>query len=177
MGLRVLLAGSFLCALLCAPPMGARAQTQATVMDTVIGNALSDGGTFEQLMALETVNGDTKGALIMVQGPDPSKDEYKPRFAFFADKPEWNKFVNLWNQARATPPPAKSATVLSNSTSIGSSLDPTTATMVSVSVNEDATIEIDVIGPDKWPMLFRLRPKDFDEFGKDVATVSDYFGN
>ena len=44
-----------------------------------------------------------------------------------------------------------------------------------MSVNDDATIEFAVMTKDKWPMLFRLRPDDFQEFDRDLKSISVYF--
>jgi hypothetical protein len=177
MRLSIGLAGALVLSLLYALPIGVRAQT----IDTQVGNPLSGSGClgcpFDQLIGLQTASGNKKAAVMVVQGPDPTKDGDKPRGAYFPDKAHWGEFVKLWNQARATHAPAKNTNIIDNSTKIGKYLDLGTQTMAFVSVNEDATIEIVVIGPDKWPMMFYLRPKDFDEFGQDVTTVSAYFGN
>jgi hypothetical protein len=173
MRLSILVAGSLALSVLFAPPMRARAET----VDTQVGNTFSDGGTFPLVLALATTSGKLKQAAILVEGPDPSKEEYKRRAAFFPDKAHWQEFVKLWNQARNTPAPSKSTNSLRSSTAIGSCFDAVDATMAMVSVNEDGTIQIDVIDSDKWPMMFRLQPGDFDEFGSAVAKVTAYFGN
>jgi hypothetical protein len=163
-------AGLLACFLVGVALPGARAQT----IDTQAGNPLSDGGTFAQLIGLQTASGDKKAAIIVIQGPEPTKDEYKPRWAGFPDKAHWDQFAALWNQARGTKPPART-NINGDSTKIGQYWDDAGQVLLTVEVNDDATIEINVMGPDKWPMMFRLQPKDFDEFGRNVATVTAYF--
>jgi hypothetical protein len=144
-------------------------------IDTQVG-AFSDGGTFEYVLGLATASdASDMAAAILIRGPDPSKDEYKRRAAFFSDGQRWDQFAVLWNQARRIHPP-KRTNINGDSIDIGKYFDRSVEALLSVSVNDDATIEFDLIDKDKWPMLFRLRPKDFNEFDSDVKKVSEYFG-
>ena len=150
-------------------------RTLAGEIDTQVG-AFSDGGTFEYVLGLAT-SSDTsdKAAALLIRGPDPSKEEYKRHAAFFSDRHQWGQFAALWDLARHTRPP-KRTNINGNSIHIGKYFDNAAQALVSVSVNDDATIEFDLVDPDKWPMLFRLQPKDFKEFDRDVKKVSAYFG-
>ena len=97
------LAGSLVFSSLCALPICARAQT----IDTQAGNAFSDGGAASNLMCLATASGDKKLAGMIIRGPDPKQDIYKPRIAYFVDQSEWDKFVQLWSRARTLKAPAR----------------------------------------------------------------------
>jgi hypothetical protein len=170
-GIRTFFAGALALSVLGAMPHCAR----AALVDTQIG-AFVDGQTFEHVLGLATASDRSqKTAAIIIRGPDPSKDEYKPRAAFFSDPQQWDQLVALWNKARLTRPP-KRTNINGDSIKIGSYFDGTSAALVQMSVNDDATIEFDLIDKDKWPMLFRLRAKDFEEFDRAVKAVSAYFG-
>ncbi len=164
-------AGSLVFSSLCVLQICARAQS----IDTQAGNAFSDGSTSAYLMCLATASGDKKLAGMIIRGPDPKQDIYKPRVAYFADQTEWDKFVQLWSRARATKAPTRT-NINGDSTDVGKYWDDVDQVLVTVAVNDDATIEFDIVDADKNPLLFRLRPKDFDEFSRDVATVTAYFG-
>jgi hypothetical protein len=165
------LAGPLVFSSLCALPICARAQT----IDTQAGNAFSDGGAAANLMCLATASGDKKLAGMIIRGPDPKQDIYKPRIAYFVDQSEWDKFVQLWSRARTLKAPART-NANGDSTDVGKYWDDADQVLVTVAVNDDLTIEFDIVDADKNPLLFRLRPKDFDEFSRDVVTVSAYFG-
>ena len=165
------LAGSLAFLSLCVLPICARAQA----IDTQAGNAFSDGGTASYLMCLATASGDKKMAGMIIRGPDPKVDIYKPRVAYFSDQSEWDKFVQLWSRARATKAPART-NLNGDSTPVGKYWDDADQVLMTVAVDDDATIEFAIVDADKNPFLFRLRPKDFDEFTRDVATVTAYFG-
>jgi hypothetical protein len=165
------LAGSLVFSSLFLLQILARAQS----IDTQAGNAFVDGSAAAYLMCLATASGDKKLAGMIVRGHDPKQDIYKPRVAYFADETEWDKFVQLWSRARTTKAPAHT-NINGDSTNVGKYWDDADQVLVTVAVNDDATIEFDIVDADKIPVLFRLRPKDFDEFSRDVATVTGYFG-
>src|ERR1700720_2536658 len=101
MGLRALAAGAIALSLMGAMPE----RVNAAFVDTQVG-AYSDGGTFEHVLGLATASDmGQRAAAIIIRGPDPSKDEYKPRAAIFSHKQQWGQFTALWNKARHTQAP------------------------------------------------------------------------
>ena len=80
----------------------------------------------------------------------------------------------LWSQARAKLPP-EGAGSNRGSFDIGEYKDEGVQGLLSVTV-EDDSIYFYLVDKRKWVVIFRLRPKDFDAFGRNVEKVSDYFG-
>jgi hypothetical protein len=170
-GIRAFFAGAIALSVLSAMPRCAR----AAFVDTQI-SAFADGQTSEHVLGLATASDKSqKTAALIIRGPDPSKDEYKPRAAFFSDPHQWDQLVALWNKARLTRPP-KRTNINGDSVKVGSYFDGTSAALLQMSVNDNATIEFDLVDKDKRPILFELRPKDFEEFDRAVKAVSAYFG-
>ena len=103
MGHRAFLAGAIALTVLGAMPQGAG----AAFVDTQIG-AFSDRQTYEFVLGLATAsNSSQKTAALIIRGPDPSKDEYKPRAGYFDSRHQWDQLVALWNKARGTQPPKR----------------------------------------------------------------------
>ena len=96
---------------------------------------------------------------------------------FSAD--DWQKFVSLWEKARAASRPAKSDY---SNTAVGSYFDKDNHTLVSVGPNSRGEISITMAGnprENKTPRdinIFYLSPKDFPAFDRAVEMVSAYFG-
>jgi hypothetical protein len=177
MKFRAFVAGAIVLSLLGAMP--ARAEDGDAITRKYVG-IFYDGG---RALGLLTANNKSQRAVaLIIQGSDPSKKEYKPRYAWFDDAHQWDKLVALWDQARRTPPPMPTPLTgtptsmnMGTSTDIGSYWDSSSEALVDVSVTSDATIEFSLVDKDKWPMFFELQPKDFEEFDRDVKQVSTFF--
>lgn len=158
-------------------------------VNTQVG-AFSDGGPYKNVLSLATASDASKRlAAIIIRGPDPTKEDDKPLAMIFTklggtkDGYAWSQFVAAWEKARRTMSPKKSAnkedvtSIMIGSFGFGAGLGGDAGNAgVDVSVNDDATISIDleVIGSSHQ---FRLQSKNFEEFGRDVAKVSAYFAN
>jgi hypothetical protein len=124
-GIRAFFAGAIALSVLSAMPRCAR----AAFVDTQI-SAFADGQTSEHVLGLATASDKSqKTAALIIRGPDPSKDEYKPRAAFFSDPHQWDQLVALWNKARLTRPP-KRTNINGDSVKVGSYFDGTSAALL-----------------------------------------------
>ena len=152
--------------------LGVTLECATALVDKQVG-AFGDGQTFEYAIGLATASDkNPKTAAIIIAGSDRTKFEYKPRAIFFDSEAKWNQLVSLWQKARVTRP-LKRTNINGNSIDIGNYFDGDA--LITVSVNDDATVSLDLVDKDKWPMLFRLRPEDFDGFDSAVKKVSAYF--
>ena len=135
----------------------------------------SDDALFHNVLMVGTTSEpDQKMAAIMVRGPDPKEPLDKPRLVYFASKSEWAQFAAIWAKARSTKPPART-NINGDSVECGSYFDAAERAMVSVAVNDDATITITVVDAAQQPEIFALRPTHFQELDDAVAKVLAYF--
>lgn len=167
MRFRALLVGSLVWFLLGSEPVSAWAQT----VDTQVGDTFIYGQNY---MCLATAHGDQRLAAFIVRGPGPDKDEPISTAVYFSNKAEWDRFVSLWSQAHAKLPAARDNSN-GGSFDIGNYEDEGVQGLLKVKV-EDEHIYFYMIDKRKWVLVFRLEPKDFDAFGRNVEKVSDYFG-
>jgi hypothetical protein len=98
---------------------------------------------------------------------------------FYADG-DWQKFVSLWEKARAAPRPAADDY---SDTAAGSYFDADDHTLVGVGPNSDGTIAFTMAGnpneQNNTPRdinIFYLSPKDLPAFESAMKQVSAYFG-
>jgi hypothetical protein len=143
---------------------------RAAVVDTQIA-AFTDDENYALGLATASDKNE-KTAAIVIAGPDRTQEEFKPRSAFFSNESQWDELAALWNKARQTQPPQRT-NINGDAIKVGQYFDGNA--LVSVSVNDDATIEFDLIDKDRSPMLFSLRPQDVSDFDSAVKQVSAYF--
>jgi hypothetical protein len=143
-------------------------------VDTAVA-AFSDDALFHNTLILGTASeAGQKLAAVVVRGPDPKEPLDKARAVYFTSKNEWAQFVAMWTKARSTKPPART-NINGDSIDCGQFFDVSDRSMVSVQVNDDATITVTVVDAERQPEIFALRPSHFQELDKAVEKVSAYF--